>query len=592
MKRLQQVFFIIFVFAATTLCHAQTAVSGVVTTTTWTRSAGPYRVIDTVTVPTGNTLTIEAGIDVYFDVDVQFIVQGALRVHGTETDSVRFLPCEATEWGGIRISGGDSSSFEYTRISGGNADGEMPIGGGIFVEGSGTRLTMTNCVFKANRSTRGGGGIHAAYDCCVMLEDCRFIGNIVTGGGGGLFAISSSVVAVGCSFSDNVSLSGGGMCLGAHSSATLTECIFNGNSAVYGGGICVRCDSTVTLTDCTISDNNGSYGGGVSNSSEDTLTMTGCQISRNTAKYGGGVENHGTATLTRCVIEANSAVYGGGFDNNLTQATLTECLITGNSATIGGGIRNYHSLSNMTLTNSVLSGNSATKEGGAFWDSSGNAFLINCTIVGNSAATGAAFATSHWHSTMNNCILWGNSPDEISGGEIRVTYSCIQNGYPYAANLGFGSGTGLIDADPVFADPTNGDFSLLPGSPCIDAGDPELTDPDGSRSDMGAACYNGHVSVVTDHPLTFSLSQNRPNPFNPVTMIPYTVAQAGPVTLSVYNLQGQLVKTLVQETVQPGTHYTAWDGRDFTGRTVASGMYLYRINAPEGVKTQRMVLVR
>ena len=55
--------------------HAQTPVSGDITTTTWLNSGSPYRVTGTVTIPPGNTLTIEPGVDVLFDADVQFIVQ-------------------------------------------------------------------------------------------------------------------------------------------------------------------------------------------------------------------------------------------------------------------------------------------------------------------------------------------------------------------------------------------------------------------------------------------------------------------------------------------------------------------------------------
>ena len=71
---------------------------------------------------------------------------------------------------------------------------------------------------------------------------------------------------------------------------------------------------------------------------------------------------------------------------------------------------------------------------------------------------------------MTDCIVWENSPDQIfnAGGNPTVTYSDVQDGWP---------GDGNIDADPMFVDAGDGDYRLLTGSPCIDAGDPD-PDPD------------------------------------------------------------------------------------------------------------------
>lgn len=91
-----------------------------------------------------------------------------------------------------------------------------------------------------------------------------------------------------------------------------------------------------------------------------------------------------------------------------------------------------------------------------------------------------------------------------------------------------------------------------------------------------------------------ALEQNFPNPFNPQTTIRYRVAAGGRVTLAVYNVAGQLVRTLVNET-QPASgaaRVTVWDGRDNRGQRVASGVYLYRMTSPGFTQTRKLVLLK
>ena len=108
------------------------------------------------------------------------------------------------------------------------------------------------------------------------------------------------------------------------------------------------------------------------------------------------------------------------------------------------------------------------------------------------------------------------------------------------------------------------------------------------------------VGVVQeeDHghaPQTYALFQNYPNPFNPTTMIQYSVAgdqSYSHVTLSVYNLLGHIVRVLVDQPQKAGYYTVQWDGTDFYGREVPSGIYLYRLEMVEFVGTKKMILAR
>jgi hypothetical protein len=93
-------------------------------------------------------------------------------------------------------------------------------------------------------------------------------------------------------------------------------------------------------------------------------------------------------------------------------------------------------------------------------------------------------------------------------------------------------------------------------------------------------------------PLAYHLGQNYPNPFNAVTKIPYSVAAAGHVSIRVYNLRGQLVRSLVDSHVQGGEHLLSWDSKDERGQRVSSGIYFYRLEAQHFARTKKLILLK
>jgi len=90
----------------------------------------------------------------------------------------------------------------------------------------------------------------------------------------------------------------------------------------------------------------------------------------------------------------------------------------------------------------------------------------------------------------------------------------------------------------------------------------------------------------------YALFDNYPNPFNPTTTIVYHLPRASQIKLMVYNLAGQLVRTLVDAPQAAGRFQITWDGRDDVGNGVASGVYLYRLEAGNFAETKKMILMR
>ncbi|MCG8605151.1 T9SS type A sorting domain-containing protein, partial [bacterium] len=100
------------------------------------------------------------------------------------------------------------------------------------------------------------------------------------------------------------------------------------------------------------------------------------------------------------------------------------------------------------------------------------------------------------------------------------------------------------------------------------------------------------TTVESSIPEGYALFQNHPNPFNPNTTITFAVPEAGEVTLAIYNLMGQLIRTLHSGPIAAGLHSVVWNSTDFRGAKVASGIYVYKLRAGDFSEVKKMSLLR
>ena len=263
--------------------------------------------------------------------------------------------------------------------------------------------------------------------------------------GGGLFAESGAVI-VDCVISNNGALNGGG----SVGWGTFEGCTLADNSAANSGGGALY----GYFRNCTIAGNEADYGAGLSQAEAD-----GCQITNNRASEWGGGMQYGSAR--RCLLEDNYATtYSSSVGGAAYYSSLDNCLVVWNYARAGGG---------GTFSGSVR----------------------NCTIRGNDVSSGAGGGT--YGSSVDSSIVYLNyAVSDANTHDSSCNYSCT------TPDPG---GTGNITDDPQFVNDFLGDYRLLPGSPCIDKGDPLSTvsnDYDGvwrpldgngdgtNRVDMGA----------------------------------------------------------------------------------------------------------
>jgi hypothetical protein len=466
---------------------------------------------------------------------------------------------------GLTIRGGTGTIFSYAGIS-------YRYGGGVLLETAGGRLTRN--IISHNRliaASAFGGGISAL---CItnnapylIMEGNRVTDNFV-----------QSVSSIG----DNYGSSGGADLTGV--SARIIENVFERNTVIAAnfvecGGLGLFQNPITPLVPTAYIKNN--------------ILRENIIIATNSDAVGAGIFLSVTTEVT---------ILGNLFENNMATST--------SGSAYGGGI--YIEESSFRLENNIITRNSAKNYGGGVnvegYPQQGNEqAIINNTFFDNNATNygGGLSIRNGANVVAFNNILWADSATTgsevyVSGGTAYVRYSDIQGGY---------AGTGNINSNPYFV---NGSFNLTDSSACVGAGIDSIqivanwyycpgTDYQGfarpnpvdSYVDIGAlespfAKVTGIAEEGIAIPFKYSLSHNYPNPFNPVTTIEYQLPQVSHVDLSIYNLLGQKVATLVSAKQPAGRYSVTWDATGFS-----SGVYYYRLESGNGfIQTRKLVLIK
>ena len=314
---------------------------------------------------------------------------------------------------------------------------------------------------------------------------------------------------------------------------------------------------------------------------------------------------------------------GGGIGISSTNVQLCGNYISGNDGWSGGGV--FIGSGRPTLIGNLIVENTAGHGGGIYEASGSTIHLENNTIAYNEADStngwGGGLCSAKDSIFIDNTIFWENTgakgsqiglPAAINESSTYISYCDIQYGQDSIqtdpqATLYWGPGN--IDIDPQFETGPLGDYHLPWGSPCVDAGNPafEYNDPEDPfnpgyalwpamgliRNDMGAfggGGVNYWLTVEEEEvsPAETGLSlKTFPNPFSSSCTMCYQLDEASRVNLSVYDLSGRLVETLVNASVPAGMYSEYFDGSG-----LCSGVYLIRLVAGDLSTSRRCIVIR
>jgi len=293
----------------------------------------------------------------------------------------------------------------------------------------------------------------------------------------------------------------------------------------------------------------------------------------NNISYGGGA--------ICCWIESNPII-----ENNL---------FTDNTATGFGGAIFCH-YSHPQIHHNLFYDNTAQFDGGAIelYEYS-SPDIINNTIAHNIAegVGGGIDIFMESHPQIKNNILWGNTAAD--GNQIYINADCVPN-FRYSDIQGgkdsiggipvTGAYDSCIDCDPLFEDALTGNYHLTPNSCCIDAGCPSSPlDPDGTRCDIGAFYYDqpSGISGFGIQDSEFRI-ECYPNPVNEISNIKYIISNIKYVRLSVIDIHGKEIISLVNETQSAGEYIARFDASD-----LPSSIYFIYLQVDDQIVTKKII---
>ena len=508
----------------------------------WTKTGSPIRVEGDITIPDGETLTIEAGATVEFLGHYPLNVQGQILAEGTEEEPIRFWRDDTLGF------------YDFT-----NSEG---VWGGIRFD----RTPATNPASWINH-------------CDVAFGKALHVGDAGDGcGGGGIYARQID-------------------------SLMITNSIIHHNMAIgpipseygWGGGIAIYDGSDPLIKNNIIEHNLArhliwdNYGSGA-----------GLMIHQNCDP-----EVHGNVIRYNRCTDASGGLgiweYSDPYIcNNLIYENVAQSFVPTSDAGAGAGVGIGWDCWPVFMNNTIVD-NFSQATGGGFYINGGHATIINTIIANNTSDNawgeggdniGTVNCTGYRLNSYYSCIEGGiddyyddgEPPEKTFSHSLDVDPNILYNHVLASTSPCIGSGTDSVAI--------NGAWFFAPTCDCFGNPRPQ---PAGSHPDIGALeSYRAYPVEVDERlaPQTFRLYPAFPNPFNPTTTLRYSLSMNGEVRIVVYDVLGQEIMVLHDGPQVKGSHSVQWNARNHQGRELPAGVYLARLEAGSYSQTIKMLYLK
>lgn len=497
-------------------------------------SMSPYYANQNVYVGFSSQLTIEPGVEMYFSTDCSLLIEGQLTAIGTEEDNIKFMPYNQELCNDISISGIANYQFQYCSFQGFNRIYLSMSGGG--------QTTIDQCLIENNRNE----GIYVANGNATITN------SIIRNNFDGIDIESPQVLV------ENNNIYGNSISAVQITGSAGLGTVLKNNVMVCQG---LSTGLVILYGDCTAT----IIGNDLSNGAM-AIALVGCNANI--------LNNNIHHNRWGVYIVENSNTYVTNIQGNLIRNNNEDGILLDNSSV---------EISNNTIVNNSMV--TSTNSAGIGFTLDSDSYIVNNIIFGN----------------INDIARYGgNAVPEVSYNYTEFPLPTV------VTDMG-----NNLNGIPGFISAT--DFRLASDSPCIDTGNPDpvyyallqddiagfprLFDGDNNgTATIDRGCYEYNPGQANEDnlnpPVERIILSNYPNPFNPNTTITFDLPVKGRISLKVYNLKGELVKTLSEQLYGAGKHSITWNGRDNNNKPVASGLYFYSIKAGDKYSTHKMMLLK